>query len=70
MNTRVNNYHTTKTSDLGHLADVLELVIDVRERTAFNIVRIWHNDSLKRLCTRPSRRNVALAAELTSLHEA
>jgi hypothetical protein len=59
-----------QTSHLSHLADVLELVIDARERATFNFVGSCHNDSLARLRTRPSSRNVVSAAELTSLNEA
>lgn len=59
-----------QTSHLGHSADVLELVINARERTTFNIVGSCHNDSLSRLRTRPSSRNIVFATELTSLHEA
>lgn len=60
-----------QTIHLCHPTDVVELIIDFRKRTTFNVVvRSCHNDSLARLRTRLSGSNVVFACELTSLHEA
>jgi hypothetical protein len=65
----VTYYMQNKTHHLGHLADVLELNIHIREGTTFNLICSGHNDSLPRLRARLSSRNVVRGTELTSLHE-
>lgn len=59
-----------KKSHLGHLADVLELSINLREGTTFYVINSRHNDSLLRFCACLPCRDVAQVAESTSLHEA
>jgi hypothetical protein len=58
-----------KNAHLRHLADILELAIDIWKGTTFDLVGS-NNNSLPRFRARFSSRDLAQVATLTTLHEA